>query len=214
MNTVLTFPGVSSKDYGKNIVRLTRSNKDDPSTEFLKGLDYRNIAVVDFDSVKDDLDKLRDSDGKNMQKLKSVDAFFRSSNGKFYFIEFKKSTSEALNKIGNHVEYDEKEKIDVSFRKKAFDSITLSGITTTQDINGVDLMKNAVLIVAYKSSARDSLSAIDFNTSLTSRANGCSAAIQYPTQWGLDELKTAGLYSDVHTWPDNKFESWAVNNLK
>lgn len=214
MNTVLTFPGISSKDYGKNIVRLTRSNKDDPSTEFLNNLDSRRISVVDFDSVKDDLDKLRDSDGKNMQKLTSVDAFFRSFDGKFYFIEFKKSTSEALNKIGENVEYDEKERIDVSFRKKAFDSITLSGITTTQDIIGSELMKNAVLIVVYKSSPNDAISAVEFNSSLTSRANGRKCAIQYPIQWKLDELKSAGLYSDVHTWPDNKFESWVPDHLK
>lgn len=207
MNTILTFPGVPSKDYGDNIVNLTRSDKSDPSTSFLNGLASHNIKAVNFDSVKDDFDKLRGVCKSFQQKLKSVDAFFKSSNGKCYFIEFKKSTSEALNEI------DEGEKIDASFRKKAFDSITLSGLTVTKDTTGSDLMNNAVLIVVYKSSSRDALAAIDFNNLITSRANGCHTAIQYPTQWGLDELKTAGLYSDVHTWPDNKFESWAASNL-
>lgn len=208
MNTVLSFPGVSSKDYGENIALLTRSRKDDPSTGFLRDLAVRNISAVNFDSVKDDLDRLRDSTGENSQKLKSVDAFFRSSSGKFFFIEFKKSTAEALTDI------DEGESIAVSLRKKAFDSITLSGITATQDITGSELMQNAVLIVVYKSSAADSIGAIEIGDSLTRLASGSGTNGRQPPKWGLDELRSNGLYSEVYTWPDNKFESWAPTNLR
>lgn len=208
MNTVLTFPGVSSKNYGRNIVYLTRSDKNNSKTEFLKGLNSRNICAIDLDSVKDDFDQLRDDRGRNLEKLKSVDAFFRSSDGKFYFVEFKNATSESLDAI------DEGEPINVSLRKKAFDSITLSGLTVTQDVVGKTLMKNAILIVVYKSSPIDSLAAIGFGNSLARRANGLKGSTEYPIKWGLNALKTSGLYDDVYTWPDNKFENWAIDKLK
>ena len=207
MSTTLSFPGITDKNYGKNIVVLTRSDRNKPATGFLKNLEPRAIVAVDFDTVKDDFCKLRDSECHNRQKLKSVDAFFMSTTGRYYFIEFKKASSECLSSL------DEGEPIDVSFRKKAFDSILMSRFTVVPNVNSQDLMSNATLIVVYKSSASDAINAIKFDDNLTRRANGNYDSMTYPIKWKLDELKTCGLYKEVYTWPDNKFESWAIENL-
>lgn len=206
----VAFPGAKSGvSFSQDIVYLTRSKKDNPESEFCKELKGRGIRAHDFDAIKDSFCALRDSTGNNCNKLKSVDCVFKSALGECYFIEFKKTTSERLNEI------DDGEPIEVSFRKKAFDSILMSSYTLFLDDDAQSIMRNSVLIVVYRPSAKDCLEALEFNKALTECSGDCdSISEKHPIMWGLRKLRDVGLYKDVHTWPENEFVPWAKKYLK
>lgn len=204
----------SAKNYQTNIVFLTRSNKQDATSGYCNSLNGR-ISAIDFDEVAKDVCAVRDWTGKKLRNLSSVDCFFQTTDGlHYYFIEFKKSTREGFEK------WDEGSPPEESFRKKAFDSLALSGMTSLQGVSGKDIMDKAVFIVVYIPSASDSLAAMELNDNLTrlsaSNINAVADSIRgmHPVMWNLIELKNKGFYHDVHTWPENDFVNWAVNNLK
>ena len=204
----LSFPGNGRKNYRSDISVLTRSIKGDPKTGFCRELSGRGICGVDFDAVKDAVCSLREGTGFPNDKFCSADCFVRSKEGDCCFIEFKKSTAEALDSVGE--ELYEGKPIGVSLRRKAFDSLVLAGMTVAQNETGAELMGKAVFIVVYRGSAQDALSALGFGEGL-SRVSGQSDSIQGKrgVRWGLSDLKTSGLYKDVHTWPDSDFVPWA-----
>jgi len=110
----MQFPLVNAKaPYLQNIVVLTRSVRDNPSTGFCKCLENFGIKGQDFDAIKNDFCALRKP---GQLPFCSVDCFIEAK-GKYYFIEFKKSTTPGLNGIECH----EGDPIGVSLRRKAFD---------------------------------------------------------------------------------------------
>lgn len=197
------------KNFKHDIVAVTRSKKDDCSTEFCKELRGR-IQVYDLDSIKDEWSEMRHSNSKGA-KLCSADCYFRASDGIYYFIEFKKSTLQGLNEIDN----EEGLPLYVSLRRKAVDSLGLASMTILQDQTGKNIQDHAIFIVVYRSSAEEKLRVLEINKSLTKLASGADSVNRsYPIMWSLDKLRDWGLYRDVHTWPEDVFVSWAKLNLK
>lgn len=200
--------GGKPKNYEQDIVILTRSRRNDSSSEFCRDLKGR-IKGYDLDLIKDEWSMLRGSPCSGA-KMSSVDCYFKSAKGVHYFIEFKNAPREALEKMD-----EDRIPIRISLKRKAVDSLGLVGMTILQEETGKQIQNNSVYIVVYRASAADTLAVLDINKSLTALAGGKdSMKRSYPIMWSLDTLKTVGLYSDVHTWPDTEFVSWAKDNLK
>jgi len=211
-------PG-NPKQYETDLVVLTRSKQGDDSTGFCKDLKGR-ITAFHFDGIKDDFCGIRRPE-KSGAKLKSVDAYFRATDGTHCFIEFKKSTREALEELDDD---NEKLPFSVSVIRKAVDSLALSALTNLQGETGKSICDNAVLFVVYKKSVTDTEEAYGFGGKLKiAEANAAKKKKvdpvdtinpKYHVRWNLEDLKKQGLYKDVHTLPDDVFVSWAKDNLR
>ena len=196
------------KKYDSRLTILTRKDKNNPTTGFCNSLNDKK--AIDFDEVKRDFCKVR------IQELKSVDAFIDSDDGKYYFIEFKKSTTSALNDL----QFDGAKPIDsstglpvkcscieLSLKQKAFDSLLIAAATVLQSTPLNNIMDNSVLIVVR----------LDDNASPSSlnKLAGAFAKLSSGSSvlWGLEDLKKQKLFSEVYTWTESEFESWAKNHL-
>lgn len=219
------FPPLNGKgnprQYEKPIASLTQYDKGDPSKEFCKDLKRYNIKAFDFDSVKDDWCDSRNAlaaPGKK-QKSRSVDAFV-NHNGSYYFIEFKFSRAEKLDDID-----DDGDSIDSQLRKKAIDSIALSGMTALQDIPGRTIMDHAEFIVVYHRSFDDNEEALAREVDAQPGIRKISGTLhmladakdslqpKLDVKWKLARLKKEGFFRDVHTWNEDYFVDWAKKNL-
>lgn len=208
-NFIQTDKGGKPKNYEQDIVILTRSKRNDNSSEFCRDLKGR-IKGYDLDLIKDEWSMLRGSSYSGA-KMSSVDCYFKAANGVHYFIEFKNASREALDRVDS----EDGIPLCISLRRKAVDSLGLAGMTILQEETGKQIQNNSVYFVVYRASAADTLAVLDINKSLTVLAGGKdSIKRSYPIMWSLDTLKTVGLYRDVHTWPDTEFVSWAKDNLK
>lgn len=197
----------SHKNYTRSITYLTRSDKNNASTGFCCGLS--DISGIDFDAVKEDWCRIRNKTCPQ-DMFSSVDCFVKVDDA-YYFIEFKKATSKSLSGI----ELYEGHSIDVSIRRKAFDSLAIAPMTVLQSVPGSDIIGHAEFIVVYVPDATESLSAIDIRNKIKKLA-GCEDSLYrgFPVRWGVEELKSLKLFRDVHTWPANIFESWARDHLR
>lgn len=207
-----TFPELlrngKPKKYECDITILTRKDKSIPSSGFCDEL--HGIEAVDFDDVKQDVCKIR------VQELRSTDAFFKATDGTYYFIEFKKSEKSTLDTLPfeNARPIDPKTKrpvtcsyIEFSLTQKAFDSLAIAGMTVLQDVPEKDIMNHAVFIVVRLSNAPNSFNVLA--SRITSLATGGS-----PVFWGLDKLTRNGFFREVHTWTEAEFVPWAKTHLK
>lgn len=188
---------------------MTRSDKNDPSTGFCNSLN--DNYAIDFDDVKRDFCKVR------IQDLRSADAFIHAADDKYYFIEFKKSTVSAL----DNLQFDSVTPIDsstglpvkcsyieFSLKQKAFDSLLIAGATVLQGIPLKDIMDNAIFIVVRLDNNATPSSLTALAERFARLSTGSSVL------WNLEELKKQGLFSEVHTWTESEFESWAEKHLK
>lgn len=207
-----TFPELKRngkpKDHAQNIPILTRSNQNDKTSGFCDELS--GIKAVDFDVVKRGVCEIR------MQELRSSDAFFKATNGTYYFIEFKNSNQSALDilQFDNGRPIDSKtglpvkcSYIEFALKQKAFDSLAIAGMTVLQDVPGKDIMDHAVFIVVRLDDTPKSLNGLINN--ITRLATGGNTVL-----WGLDELKQKGFFRDVHTLTETEFVPWAKTHLK
>lgn len=195
------------KSYKQDLVYLTRSDKTRASTEFCKSLLGR-YRLTDFDAVKDDICSIRNRTGAQ-NKFCSVDCF-ATLDDTYYFIEFKNATASRLNGI----EWYEGQPIDVSLRRKAFDSLAIAPLTVLQATSGSFIMDHAEFIVVYVPDAEEAMSGIDIRNKIK-RLAGCADSLypELPVRWDLESLRDDKLFRDVHTWPAPIFEQWAMNNL-
>ena len=207
-----TFPELlrngKSKDHAQNITILTRSDQSDKTSGFCDELS--GIKAVDFDAVKRSVCKVR------MQELRSYDAFFKTANGTYYFIEFKNSSQSALDilQFDNGRPIDSRTGLPVTcsyiefvLKQKAFDSLAIAGMTVLQDVPGKDIMDHAVFIVVRLNDTPKALNGLINN--ITRLATGGNTVL-----WGLDELKRNGFFREVHTWTEAEFVPWAKTHLK
>lgn len=196
------------KKYECDITILTRENKSISSSGFCNAL--HGMKAIDFDDVK------RDACNVRIQELRSADAFFRATNGTYYFIEFKNSNQSALDTL----QFDKGKPIDsrtgspvacsyieLVLKQKAFDSLAIAGMTVLQNVPERDIMDNAVFIVVRLDDTSKSLNGLINN--ITRLATGGNTIL-----WGLDELKRNGFFREVHTWTETEFVSWAKTHLK
>ena len=208
------------KNYLKDIVLLTRSDKTSPRTEFCTSLRAHKITALDFDEIKDDACSVRNSlaDLNGKHKCKSVDGYsFKPDDGPgsqiHYFIEFKNSPAEALS------DFYEGERIDSSLRKKAIDSLAVAGMTILRDVPQKNIMENAVLIVVYHASGSDTIASMTTDGKKLKNKLNDLAEIKdslFPhlnIKWKIVELRECGFFKDVHTWRDDVFENWAKAHL-
>ena len=195
------------KDYECDITILTRKNESDPSSGFCAAL--RGIKAIAFDNVKREVCESR------IQELRSADAFFKATDGTYYFIEFKKSNRRALDDLQfeNGAPIDSRTGrrvacscIELSLKQKAFDSLAIASLTTLQNISAKEIMDNAVFIVVRLDDAPKSFNC--FVSRLTCLATGGE-----PVLWGLDVLKKEGFFREVHTWTESEFVPWAKSHL-
>ena len=150
-----------------------------------------------------------------IQELRSADAFFKATDGTYYFIEFKKSNRRALDDLQfeNGAPIDSRTGrrvacscIELSLKQKAFDSLAIASLTTLQNISAKEIMDNAVFFVVRLDDAPKSFNG--FVSRLTCLATGGE-----PVLWGLDVLKKEGFFREVHTWTESEFVPWAKSHL-
>lgn len=188
----------------------TRSVKHDQATGFCNELRGR-FQVHDFDAVKDWVCAIRDTSYCGA-KLKSADCLAVTKDGEYCFIEFKKATKEALDKIAD--EEDRGVPFRVSLKRKAVDSLAIATLTALQDKTGTAIMNQAIFIVVFMPSTQDALSFCEFGKEVMQLAGDADTLSgKHPVMWELTALKKRGLYHDVHTWPENEFVAWAKEHL-
>ena len=197
-----------SKQYECDITILTRNERNVPASGFCNAL--RGIEAIAFDDVKRDVCEMR------VQELRSVDAFFKATDGTYYFMEFKKSDKTSLDTLAFEKArpVDPKTKrpvtcsyIEFSLTQKAFDSLAIAGMTVLQNVPVADIMNNAVFIVVRLGNAPTSFD--ELASRITSLATGGD-----PVFWGLNKLKKNGFFRGVHTWTETEFVPWAKKHLK
>ncbi|MBR2838097.1 MAG: hypothetical protein IKE55_04920 [Kiritimatiellae bacterium] len=167
------------------------------------------MKAIDFDDVK------RDACDVRIQELRSADAFFKATNGTYYFIEFKNSHQSALDEL----QFDKGKPIDsrtgltvtcsyieLVLKQKAFDSLAIAGMTVLQDMPEKDIMDNAVFIVVRLDDTSKSLNGLINN--ITRLSTGGNTIL-----WGLNELKQNGFFREVYTWTETEFVYWAKTHL-
>ena len=162
---------------------------------------FSSYLADDFDAITKDYCQLRS------QQLSSADAFRQASTNDFLFVEFKDMSEEFMNGVGRGTppidpvtgKETHEETMEVSLRKKAFDSISVACGTVCNAIPQLNVSRNAMFIVVRQ----------DEPSAFTELANSLRqlACIDKEPLWELAELVDKKLYREVYTLTESEFDA-------
>lgn len=206
------------RDYSKDLHELSA---DASGHKFCPR--FSNVLAIGLDSVSADFTGWTGRTYSSVDAVKDVrnDPDVDEAERRIYFIEFKNRTFKDLNTQGTACAISsalkKEEPIAQELRKKAFDSLMLSGATIFMTEAIDNIAWKAEFIVVYndrKFKPSESRAVEKFDTDIGALGMAGKDSYGVEVRWGLNELKRRRVFRSVHTWSIEEFNYYAPSFLR